>query len=290
MDNYDKAGTFDLSKLSIDTLKSGFSVFDKHFVITKGLPQLVTIAAFTSHGKTAMMMQLAANVAQLNQLPVLVHSFEMGRVQLETRLLALQAQYPAERIMRGDIPESRRLRAVKDFEKTPLFLCKSTNNTMPYIQTSCYEKAKQVGKIGAVVIDYIQIMQGGVDRQSRAREIADCMRGLKTLSEQLECPVILGSQMNRECEKRGKAVELRKGLGEYRPILSDIAESSSIAHDSDVVLFITRQEQYDGRRTGEADILCAKNRNGQTFETTLRWSGELTSFYEDNSLGKERGL
>lgn len=285
VDNYDKAGTFDLSKLNIDVLRSGFSVFDKHFVIKKGVPQIVTIAGYTSHGKSAMLMQLAYNIAKLNDLPVLVHSFEMGKVELETRILAMHSQYPAEKIMRGEIPERRVEQARISFSNIPVFLSKSTDNTIPYVQGSAYEKAKEGTKIGAIIIDYIQIMQSSIERQSRTREIADCMRGLKTLSEKLECPILIGSQMNRECEKRGKAVQLKKGIGEYRPVISDIAESSVIAHDSDVVLFVTRQEQYDGTRIGEADILCAKNRSGQTFETTMRWSGEFTSFYEEEKVG-----
>ncbi len=279
VDNYEKIGNFDFSSLKVDVLPSGFAVFDKHFVLKRGKAQLVTVAAYTSHGKTAMMMQLAANVSQHG--PVFVHSFEMSKSQLETRLLASIAKYPAERIMRGDIPKDKLTKAIKDYESRSLFLCKSTNNTLAYIQASCFEKAKQVGKPLMIVVDYLQIMSAGRDRDMRTREIKDCMLGLKTLAEQLECPIVLGSQMNRKCEERGKAIELRKGVGEYRPITADLAESSSIAQDADVLLFITRQEQYDGTRPNQADILCTKNRDGQVFEEEMQWSGELCSFYEN---------
>lgn len=283
VDNYDKIGKFDFSSLRVDALPSGFGVFDKHFVLKRNKAQLVTIAAYTSHGKTALMMQLAANVSRHG--PVFVHSFEMSKAELETRLLASISQYPAEKIMRGDIPKYKLEQGLKEYEQRQLYLSKSTNNTLGYIQTSCFEKVKQVGKPLLIVVDYLQIMSAGVDRQQRTREIADCMKGLKTLAEQLECPILLGSQLNRECEKRGKAIEQRKGVGEYRPVISDLAESSTIAHDSDVVVFVTRQEQYDGTRPNQADILCAKNRSGQTFEAQFGWSGEVCSFSEQNIYG-----
>lgn len=279
VDNYDRLGKFDFETLRVTPLPSGFAIFDKHFVLKRGKAQLITVAAYTSHGKTALLMQLAANVSKHG--PVFVHSFEMSKADLETRLIANIAKYPAEKIMKGEIPPEKLKKAMKEYEKRQLYLCKSTNNTLPFVQTSCFEKAKQVGKPALIVVDYLQIMTSAGQSHSRTREIADCMKGLKTLAEQLECPILLGSQLNRECEKRGKAVEQRKGVGEYRPIISDLAESSSIAHDSDVVLFITRQEQYDGTRENQADILCSKNRSGQTFEEVFQWSGELCSFYEN---------
>lgn len=279
VDNYDKIGNFDFSSLRVDPIHTGFSVFDRHFVLKRGKPQLVTIAAFTSHGKTALMMQIAAHVSKEG--PVFVHSFEMSKTELETRLLAGIANYPAEQIMRGDIPKDKLEIALAEYSSRNLYLCKSTNNTLAYIQSSCFEKAKQVGKPSLIVVDYLQIMSAGINRDLRTRELADCMQGLKTLSEQLECPILMGSQLNRNCEQRGKAIETKKGLGEYRPIISDLAESSTIAHDSDVIIFVTRQEQYDGTRENQADILCAKNRSGQTFEEIFRWSGETCSFFED---------
>lgn len=284
VDNYDRIGAFDFSRLRVDALPSGFAIFDKHFVLKREKAQLVTVAAYTSHGKTAMMMQLAANVSKHG--PVFVHSFEMSKEELETRLLAGIAKYPAEKIMRGDIPKAKLDKAVQEYESRHLYLCKSTNNTLPFIQTSCFEKAKTAGKPLLIVVDYLQIMSSGVERYEKRREIADCMKGLKTLAEQLGCPILLGSQLNRACEQRGKAIEQRKGVGEYRPVISDLAESSTIAHDSDVVLFITRQEQYDGTRENKADILCAKNRSGQTFEVEMDWSGETTSFYEQANYPK----
>lgn len=280
INNYDKIGSFDFNSLRVDPLESGFKIFDKHFVLKKRKPQLITLAAYTSHGKTAMMMQIASHVSQ--QGPVFVHSFEMSRSELETRLLASIASYPAEKIMRGDIPKDRLNKAIKDYESRQLYLCNETNSTINYIQTSCFEKAKIVGKPELIVIDYLQLMSGPMNRTSRTWEISDCMAGLKKLAEQLECPILLGSQMNRRCEIDGKKIELAKGVGEYRPITADLAESSRIAQDSDVVVFVTRQEQYDGTRPNRADILCTKNRSGRVFEAEFYWSGEMCSFYEEN--------
>jgi replicative DNA helicase len=278
IDNYDKIGEFNLDDLRVTALPSGFTLFDRHFLLKRGTPQLVTVAAYTSHGKTAMMMQIAAHVAKSG--PVFVHSFEMSKKDLETRLIAGIANFSSEKIMRGEIPKDRLAYAVKEYKSRQLFLCKSSDSSINFIQTSCFEKAKEVGKPALIVIDYLQLMQSSVDRQQRTREIADCMRGLKTLAEQLECPILLGSQMNRGCEERGKEIEIRKGVGEYVPVIRDLAESSTIAHDSDVVIFITRQEQYDRTRPNEADILCVKNRSGQTFSVTLQWSGEICTFLD----------
>lgn len=278
IDNYDRIGNFNLNDLRVETLDTGFNILNKHLILAKGLPQLVTVAAYTSHGKTALMMQIAANVAKYG--PVFVHSFEMSKRQLETRLIAAIAEVPAEQVMAGKCPQSKLTKATKEFADRELYLSKSSDSSINYVMTSCFEKAKILGPPALIVIDYLQLMVSKVPNASRTREIAECMRGLKTLAEQLKCPILLGSQMNRKCEERGQEIEVRKGVGEYKPMIGDIAESSNIAHDSDVVLFVTRQEQYDGTRPNQADFLCAKNRNGQTFEATLQWTGALCSFRE----------
>jgi len=283
--NYDKIGDFDLSSLKVDVLPSGFPIFDKHFVLKKGKAQLVTIAAYTSHGKSAMMMQIAAYVSQMG--PVFVHSFEMEKAELETRLLAAVAHMSSEDIMEGKVPARKLALARDEYSKRHLYISKDPNNNMIFVQSNVYEQAKKQGRPALVVVDYLQIMDGPIDRVQRSREISDLMKGLKSLAIKLQCPVLLGCQMNRECERRGKMIELKKGVGEYRPILSDLAEGSSIAHDSDVVLFVTRQEQYDGTRKGKADILCAKNRGGRVFEAEFNWDGATCSFEE---RGHEKGI
>lgn len=269
--------------LKVEVLPSGFRVFDEHFVLKRGRPQLVTIAAYTSHGKSAMLLQLAANVAKHG--PVFVHSFEMEEKDLKSRLLAPRINVPLERIMRDEIPSEKLHEADIRFESLNLHLCSDPNTEVTFMEQACIQKAKKVGNPLMIVADYLQFMKGPMNRgESKRLEIGDILQRLRSLSYKMKCPIVMGSQMNRNCELRGKGIEREKGVGEYRPIMSDLSEASTIGHDSDVVFFITRQEQYDGRRPGEADILCVKNRGGKTFESRFQWSGALCSFYEARGI------
>lgn len=269
--------------LKIEVLPSGFKVLDDNFFLKRGKAQLVTVAAATSHGKSAILLQIAANVSRIG--PVFVHSFEMEHEDLKARLLAPRIDAPLEDIIRGRIPLSKLHKADSDFAALNMHLACDSSAEVVDVERQCVDMAKKVGNPALLVVDYLQYMHGPTNHGSiRTLEIRDIMQRLKALAERLECPVLMGSQLNRECERRGKAIEARKGVGEYKPAMLDLADCSKIGHDSDIVLFVTRQEQYDGTRPGEADFVCAKNRGGKRFEAQLKWSGSYCSFYEEVGL------
>src|SRR5204863_5573338 len=127
------------------------------------------------------------------------------------------------------------------------------------------------GGLGLIIIDYLQLMrhEGRVD--SRVEQVGQLSRGLKGLARELDVPVIALSQLSRAVEQRG---------GEKKPILSDLRESGQIEADSDLVMFIYREEYYekDSERPGEADIIIAKHRNGATGEVVLTFQNDYPKF------------
>jgi replicative DNA helicase len=130
--------------------------------------------------------------------------------------------------------------------------------------------ARQCGKLGLIVIDYIQLMSSSGRGENRATEISDISRSLKSLAKELECPVVALSQLNRSLEQRPNK----------RPIMSDLRESGAIEQDADLILFIYRDEVYnpDSPDKGTAEIIIAKQRNGPIGTTRLTFQGESTRF------------
>lgn len=160
-----------------------------------------------------------------------------------------------------------------------LHLCTNGRRDVNYIQQSVYDLCKRVGRPRLIVVDYLQLVRGPT-KATRTAEIAEILGNLKSLAKEMRCPVLIGSQINRECERRGKSIEMAKGKADYTPMNSDLMDSSSIEHDADVILFLVRQYQYDRSRPGEADIRVTKNRGGRLFDAIFDFSGELCSFYE----------
>ena len=132
--------------------------------------------------------------------------------------------------------------------------------------------------ISLVVVDYLQLVKTR-DRHSRDQEVGEITAELKALATELRCPVLVGSQLNRKCEERGKT------FGDYKPILSDLRESGNIEQDADIIAFLSRQAVYDGTRPGDADIGIAKNRNGSTGNYVFQFSGRLTKFFDGTDGG-----
>jgi replicative DNA helicase len=135
--------------------------------------------------------------------------------------------------------------------------------------------------VALVVIDYLGRIRSQ-DRNSKNAEIAEVTAALCEMKRNLCVPILLGCQLNRSPDKRGK--ESGDNFGDYRPILSDLRDSGSIEQDADIVMFLSRQEVYDGTRQGTADIRIAKNRNGEIGDFELRFTHEQAKFYD---LGKE---
>lgn len=265
-----------LESIEVTPLKSGFNILDQHRLFKKGRPELIVVGAGTSHGKSAFMMQIASNVAKTH--PVFVFSLEMDDRDIKARLLS-----PASRVKLDDVVNKRynaveMAKAAASLDQLKLNVCTNGRKDINYIADMCHTHAKPTSP-ALIVVDYLQLIKGS-SRNTRTAEIGQILGDLKDLARELECPVLIGSQLNRECERRGKRVEFETGQADYRPMKSDLMDSGSIEHDADVIMFISRQYVYDQTRPSEADITIAKNRNGRIGSFKLGWDGDHCQFLE----------
>lgn len=273
LSTYDKIGKFDLKRLHVETLECGLPTLDKYQTFTKNQAKLITVGAHTSHGKSAFLMQVAAHISKTQ--PVLVHSFEMSAEEIEARLLAAVDNS-------GFGARKKEETARELFADRNLYLSNCPNRSLSFIMSSLYEMSKIVGQPGLVVIDYCQQVKPGGNNGNRVNEITEISAGLLQLAQQLKCNVLLGAQLNNEVLRRAYLTKDEDGVMEYVPIISDIREGSSIAHDSSVVLMLVRPSVFD--RTSDkskAQFYCLKNRSGELWDATLKWNGSKCMFTED---------
>ena len=283
-------GTFarmeELSKLAkgeVPGLTTGFRYLDD---ITLGLQKssLIILAARPSQGKTSLAVNMAMNAAFKKDAVVLLFSIEMSKSDLVQRMLSTMTGIKLKDIRTGQ--------AIKDTEKATLLgeAAQELAGTKIYIDdTSAIQiseirnKCRRVqssnnGKLDLVVVDYLQLMDIGSSMkttaklENRTNEIATLTRKLKQLARDMNCPVLILSQLSR-------LVERRSG---NEPVLSDLRDSGAIEQDADVVMFIYKEEDREDGSGPDTDktrvISIAKNRNGEIDRVTLRWDGEFTRF------------
>lgn len=239
---------------------------------------LVIIAARPSMGKTALALTLARNAAVDHKVPVGIFSLEMATMQLIIRMLCAEGRLNAHLVRTGKLPSEEGIKLSKNAHRlieSPLYIDDTPAQTVLEIRAKA-RRLKAEKNIGMIVIDYLQLMQGPSNSESREREISHISRSLKSLAKELNIPVIALAQLNR-------AVETRT---DKRPQLSDLRESGSIEQDADVVLFLNRPEYYniknfgdDGTSTdGVAEVIIGKQRNGPTGEVRLAFIKEYARF------------
>lgn len=283
LSSYDRIGKFDLKRLEVKTLASGLKILDDNKFLTEGQGRLITIGAHTSHGKSALLMQLAAFVSKTH--PVIVHSFEMSGQEIETRLLAAICSIPSSLITEGSVNKSKIEAARADYATRQLYVSNVQNRNLNYVLSSISELSKIVGTPGLVVIDYGQQVKpggNGARTQERVTEITDISAGLLQLAQQLKCNVLVGAQLNNEVLRRAYAGKDEDGNMSYVPIISDIREGSSIAHDSSCVLMVVRPHVFDRKASKDrADFYCVKNRNGELWDAAIKWDGPKCVFSEE---------
>lgn len=243
---------------------------------------LLILAARPAMGKTALALNIAQNVATLNErLGVGIFSMEMQRGQLVTRMLCCHALVDAGRVRTGDLDTQdwERLVDASEYLRTQQIHIDDTPNLSVTDVRARARRLKahleRVGYgLGVVVVDYLQLMRGDDPRAPREQQISSISRGLKALAKDLHCPVIALSQLNRGVESRQ----------DKRPLVSDLRESGAIEQDADVILFIYRDEYYnpDSPDPGVAEVIIAKQRNGPTGTVKLAFLGKYTRF--DNYL------
>jgi replicative DNA helicase len=268
---------------NLSGIPSGFTRLDG---ITSGWQRsdLIIVAARPSMGKTAFVLSMARNIAIDHKYPVAIFSLEMASLQLVNRLISCESELPSSMIRNGKLTneEWKQLdHKIKPLETAPIYIDDTPAISIFELRAKCRRLKKQ-HDIQVVIIDYLQLMTGPPDtRGNREQEVSVISRSLKSLSKELNVPVIALSQLNRSVEMR---------TGNKRPQLSDLRESGAIEQDADVVCFIHRPEKYgileddEGNSTiGMAEIIVAKHRNGAIGDIKLRFRDVIARFvdYED---------
>jgi replicative DNA helicase len=255
----------------ITGVPTGFADLDR---LTSGLQpsNLIIVAARPAVGKSTLGLDVARHASVKAGVPTVVFSLEMSRTELVQRLMCAECTVDMQRLRTGRMEESdwtRLTRSLGKLADAPLFIDDSPGTTMMEIRAKC-RRLKQRHGLGLVVVDYLQLMQPSKRFENRQQEVSEISRSLKLLAKELEVPVIAISQLSRQTEARS----------DRRPMLSDLRESGALEQDSDVVLFIYRDELYDPEspRKGEADLILAKHRNGPTDTVTVTFQGQYSRF------------
>ena len=266
-------------KEGLSGLRSGFSGLDK---ITSGWQNsdLIVIAARPAMGKTAFVLSMAKNMAVNFKIPVAIFSLEMSNVQLVNRLIVNVCEIPGVKIKSGQLAdyEWKQLdEKLNDLYDANIYVDDTPSLSVFELRTKARRLVREHG-IKCIFIDYLQLMNAsGMNFGSREQEVSIISRSLKGLAKELNIPIIVLSQLNRN-------VESRQGMEGKRPQLADLRESGAIEQDADLVCFIHRPEYYkiyeDGEKSliGLAEIIVAKHRNGMTGGVDLRFKSEFAKF------------
>ena len=251
---------------------TGFTDLDK---MTSGLQpgDLVIVAGRPSMGKTSLALNMAEHVALESGLPVGVFSMEMGASQLVMRMLGSVGKLDQHKVRTGRLADEdwRKLTdAVGRLNDAPIHIDETAALNSLELRARARRLHRQYGKLGLIVVDYLQLMSASSQGENRATEISEISRGLKALAKELNVPVVALSQLNRSLEQRPNK----------RPVMSDLRESGAIEQDADLILFIYRDEVYnqDSPDKGKAEVIIGKQRNGPIGTITLVFQGEYTRF------------
>lgn len=253
---------------------TGFTDLDER---TSGFQpgDLIIVAGRPSMGKTAFSLNIAENVALETRLPVAVFSMEMGATQLATRMIGSVGRLDQHRMRNGNLEDedwARLSMALGKLNDAPIFIDEGAGLSSFDVRARARRLHRQCGKLGLIVVDYLQLMTGAAGRASenRATEISEISRSLKALAKELDVPLVALSQLNRGLEQRT----------DKRPVMSDLRESGAIEQDADLILFIYRDEVYnpDSKDKGTAEIIIAKQRNGPIGRVKMTFMGHYTRF------------
>ena len=261
-------------------LLTGFSEVDQ---ITSGLlpSNLVILAARPSMGKTALALNMAVHAALHEGRPVAIFSLEMAKEELAMRILCSEARVDQSAMRIGFLDETdieRILHATERLYDVPIYIDDTPSSTVLEMRGKARRLRAELGDLGLIVVDYLQLISGHGRFENRNQEISTIARGLKSLARELKVPLIALSQLSRAVESRQPR----------RPLLSDLRESGSIEAEADVVAFIYRPGYYGGEEleraeyaaddTTVAEVIVAKQRNGPVGTARLAWIGSHVRF------------
>lgn len=267
------------NKNDVTGVPTGFLDLDRK---TSGLQpgDLIIVAGRPSMGKTAFSVNIGEHVAIESGLPVAIFSMEMSGTQLAMRMIGSVGRLDQHKLRTGQLAEDdwpRLTYAIQKMNDAQIYIDETPALSSDSLRSAARRLARQCGKLGLIIVDYLQLMSPNSAGENRSTEIGEMSRGLKALAKELACPVIALSQLNRSVEQRPNK----------RPQMSDLRESGSIEQDADLILFIYRDEVYnpDSPDKGTAEIIIAKQRNGPIGEVRLTFSGQYTKF--DNYSGTQ---
>ncbi|NMG30155.1 replicative DNA helicase [Aromatoleum evansii] len=242
---------------------------------TSGLQpsDMIIVAGRPAMGKTTFALNVAEHVAVDCKLPVAIFSMEMPGTQLATRFISSVGRIDQGKIRTGRLGDEdwqRLTMAMGKLYDAPLFIDETPGLNPIDLRARARRLARQCGKLGLIVIDYLQLMVGSKDSDNRASELSEISRSIKSLAKELHVPIIALSQLNRSLEQRPNK----------RPVMSDLRESGAIEQDADIIMFIYRDEVYnpDSPDKGSAELIIGKHRNGPTGTVRMTFIGECTRF------------
>ncbi|MGL5711858.1 MAG: replicative DNA helicase [Paraclostridium sp.] len=271
MDAYDMIERLYTNQEEITGVTTGFEDLNKKI---NGLQRtdLILIAARPAMGKTAFSLNLVQNAALKGSASVAVFSLEMSKEQLVQRMLSSQSNVELKKIKTGSLDENdwpRIIDAMSVLSNVNIYIDDTPGIKISELRSKC-RKLKIEKGLDFILIDYLQLMEGEGNNESRQQEISKISRSLKIIAKELNCPVVALSQLSRAPEQRS----------DHRPMLSDLRESGAIEQDADIVMFLYRDEYYhpDSERKNIGEVIIAKNRHGETGSVELVWLGEIQKF------------
>ncbi len=254
-------------------IPTGISTLDE---VTSGLNRsdLIIVGARPGMGKTSFALNIARNVAVLQNRTVAFFNLEMSREQMVNRLLSSEARVSSKKLRSGNLSAdewSRISAASSSLCHAPIYLDDTASITVPEMKA----RLRRIKDLGFVVIDYLQLMHSSRRIDNRVQEVSEITRSLKIMAKELNVPIMVCAQLSRGTEKQG---------GNHRPALADLRESGSIEQDADQVLFLYRNDYYKNEQDDPnvapdtSEVIVAKNRHGDLRTVPLAWSGEFTQF------------
>lgn len=249
----------------LDNLTSGFQPSN-----------LIIIASRPSVGKTALGVNIALNTAIKSGIPVGFFTIEMSKEEIVKRMLCVHAKIDSQKLTSGYLSEKEAnelIAASKELEKAPIFIDDTSNISVLELRAKA-RRLKAEHNVGIIFVDYLQLIQGPKNVDTREQEISHISRSLKALSKELDIPVVAMAQLSRQVEKNPNK----------RPRLADLRESGAIEQDADFIAFLYREETKEAQESPAVltEVIIGKNRNGPTDVVKLVFFKKFTRF-EDHT-------
>ncbi len=277
-DVYDRLDELALTPGKLPGITTGFSGIDA-FIGGLNKSELILLAARPGMGKTSIVLNMATSAAKASGKTVVIFQLEMSKDQLASRLLSSEALVDSKKLRMGNLTDEEWIKiagASANLNKLNILIDDQSDIKVSEMKAKC----RRLGdKLGLIIIDYLQLMQGSKKTDNRVQEVSEISRGLKIMAKELNVPVLCCSQLSRAAE----------GRSDKRPMLSDLRESGAIEQDADIVMFLYRDDYYnpDTDKKNVAECIIAKNRHGEVGTVEMQWLGQFTSFSSRDTVHNE---